>query len=284
MMQESVSVKKGTFASPLLPVITVLFALTALVGAAAVASLFHSASIPAILADMETAQVNDPNARLSWLIIYIVVTAFNCVAALIMFLGLLQVLTGRHYRGMDLLYNSAKILLLLVNVSGVICFAYFILRAALYTVSCLSVNGGVVPLYAMVLMEGMMIAQAIFLFFKSRQFLGCLMDAVAGIGYTLSSGQLKAPTIPAFSATGFLFLAIFNIGIALDRLFTFIHIQINLSVIYRLPMTHDPVQILSGLSFILGAAACILMFVYLRRYKYKSEQLLFCTVKEAVES
>ena len=74
MMQESVSVKKGTFASPLLPVITVLFALTALVGAAAVVSLFHSASIPAILADMETAQINDPNARQSWLIIYIVVS------------------------------------------------------------------------------------------------------------------------------------------------------------------------------------------------------------------
>lgn len=284
MTQESVSVKKGTFASPLLPVITVLFALTALVGAAAVVSLFHPASIPAILADMDTAQINDPNARQSWLIIYITVTAFNCIAALVMFLGLLHVLTGRHYRGMNLMYYSAKVLLICVNVSGVAAFSYFILRAVFYAVACLSVNGGVVPLYAMVLMEGMMIAQALFLFFKIRQFLGCLMDATALIGYTLSSGRLKAPTIPAFSATGFLFLAIFNIGIALDRFFTFVHIQINLSVIYRLPVTRDPVQILSGLSFLIGAVGCLLLFIYLRRYKHKSEQLLFCTVKDAVES
>lgn len=284
MMQKSISVKKGEFSSPLLPIATVLFALTAACGAAAVVSLFHPASVPAILADMDTAQINDPNARQSWLLIYIAVTAINFIGALILFLGLLQVLVGRHYRGMDLLYNSARCTLICVNVSGIVTLAYFIFRFLRYVLLYAPVNGGVVPLYAMVIMEGMMLAQAIFLFFKIRQFLGCLMDATALIGYTLSSGTLKAPTIPPFSATGFLFLALFHIAIALDRFFTFVHIQINLSVIYRLPVTTDPVQILSGLSFLFSAAACILMFIYLRGYKHKSELLLFCTVKEAVAS
>lgn len=53
-----------------------------------------------------------------------------------------------------------------------------------------------------------------------------------------------------------------------------LHIQKNFSVTYKFPITSAPVQILSGLSFAFAALGSILLYVYLRRYKNKSEHLL----------
>lgn len=281
MNQQTVSVEKSTFRSRLVPIAAVLFAAAAVCGALAVGFLFHPASIPAIISDMELGQIYDPGAQQTWLVIYIAVTVVNCLGTLALSSGIFRVLLGRHYEGTDLLYQSAKWALMGVNISGAAALPYFIFRAVRYIIMCCMVNGGIVPLVSMVIMEGMMGAQACFLFIKLRQFLECAMDAAASIGYTLSSGKLKAPSIPAFSASGFLVLGLFDIGIALDRFFTFVHIQKNLSVIYDFPMATEPVQIISGLSFSFAAAGSILMYIYLRGYKHKSELLLLRSVKNA---
>lgn len=283
MNRQTVFVEKGTFRSRLIPFIIILFALSAACGVMAVASLFHPASIPAIVSDMILGQIYDPNARLTWLVIYIVLTAVNCLGTLVLSAGILLVVMGRNYAGMDLLYNSAKWMLLGVNISGAAVVPYFIFRAGRYIFLCCTISGGLIPLVSMLSMEALMVVQAYFLFAKLRQFLDCSMDAAASIGYTISSGKLKAPSIPPFSATGFLVLALFDIGIALDRFFTFIHIQSNLSVTYKFPMTTDPVQIISGLSFCFAAVGSILMYAYLRGYKSKSEKLLLRPVKNDIE-
>ncbi len=282
MNQQTVSIEKGTFKSPLVPITAVMFAAAAVFSALAVGTLFHPASIPAIISDMELGQIYDPNAQRTWLVIYIAVMVVNCLGALVLAAGLFLVLMGRHYVGTDLLYKTAKWTLKGVNISGAAALVYFIFRAVRYIVLCCQVNGGTLPLFSMVLMEGLMGTQAWILFIKLRQFLECAMDAAASVGYTLTTDKLNAPTIPAFSATGFLVLALFNIGIALDRFFTFVHIQKNLSVTYEFPIATEPVQILSGTAFAFAAAGCLLMFFYLRGYKNKSERLLLRSLKNAL--
>ena len=274
MNQKMVSVEKGKFKSWLIPATAILFALAALCGVAAVGSLFHPASIPAIVRDLALGQIYDPTAQLTWLVIYIVVTAVNCVGTMVLSIGIFMVLFGKHYTGMDLLYRFAEWTLKGVAISGVAVLPYFVFRAARYIYMCVSVQEGLVPLMSMLLMEGLMGAQAWILFKKLRQFLECSMDTSASIGYMLSSGNLKAPTIPSFSVTGFLVLAVFDVGIALDRFFTMLHIQKNLSVTYAFPFTSDFVQLVSGMSFAFAALGSILLCLYLRGYKRKSEQLL----------
>lgn len=280
MNLKTVDVEKGTFRSRLIPAATVLFALSALCGLLAVGSLFHPASIPAIISDLKLSQIFDPSAQRTWLVIYIAVTAVNCVSTLVLTSGMGQVLMGRYHPGMDLMYKYAKWGGVAVNVSGVAATVYFVVRATRYIILCLSINGGLIPLMSMVIMETLMVAQAWLLFTKLRWFLECAVGTTASIGFTLTSGKLDAPAIPSFTATGFLILAFFDFGIALDRLFTFIHEQKNLSVTYGFPMATEPVQLLSGASFATAAVGSILMYIYLRNYKRTSERLLYRRVRE----
>ena len=280
MNLKTVEVEKGTFHSGLIPIVAVLLALSAVCGLLAVGFLFHPDSIPAIISDMELGQIYDPRAQRTWLVIYVAVTVVNCLGTLILSSGMVQILAGRHHTGMDLMYQYARWMLVCVNGSGVVAFVYFVVRAALYIFRCLSVNGGLIPFVSMFIMECMMVAQAWILFVKLRQFLSCAMDTAASVGYTLSSGKLDAPAIPAFAATGFLVLGLFDAGIALDRFFTFVHEQKNLSVRYDFPLAQEPVQLLSGASFAFAALGSFLLCRYLREYKRKSERLLFRRVRE----
>ena len=283
MNLQSVPVEKGTFHSRMIPVATVLFALAALCGILAVGSFFHPASIPAIISDLDLSEIHDPGAQRTWLVIYIAVTVVNCVSTLVLTSGIGQVLMGRYHQGMDLMYQYAKWSLVAVNVSGAVTLGYFVIRAARYILLCLSVNGGLIPLVSMVIMEALMAAQAWLLFTKLRQFLECAEGTTASIGFTLTCGKLDAPAIPSFVSTGFLILALFDFGIALDRFFTFIHEQKNLSVIYEFPMATEPVQLLSGASFVFAGLGSLLLWQYLRGYKRKSERLLYRRVREGAK-
>ena len=276
MNQQVITIEKGTFKSVLIPIVAVLFAAAAVCGALSIITLFDPASIPAILHDMELSQIYDTTAQKTWLAVYIITTAVNFIGTLVLSLGLSAVLFGQHHKGMNLLFYSAKVALPLVTVSGVAALIYFIFRAVMYTVGIMSygIANAMVPLYSMILSEGLMLALSWFAFVKLRRFLNCSMDAAASIGYTLATDKLKAPSIPGFSASGFFVLGLFDLGIALDRLFTFVHIQKNLSVTYKFPLTTDLVQILSGSSFAFAALGSFLLFVYLRGYKNKCERLL----------
>lgn len=276
MNHQTISVDKDTFRSPLPPIAAGAFAVAALSGAAALATLFFPASIPAILHDMELGQIYDPTAQRTWLVVYIALTAVNFLAALMLSSGMFQILCGRKSNGADLLYNSAKWALLGLNITGAIILPYFVFRAIRYIFALMQMGiaNAMVPLYSMVLSEGLMLAVSCFAFVKLRRFLNCLMDASASIGYTLVSGKLKAPSIPGFAASGFLFLGLIDAVIAMDRFFTFIHRQINYNDYFYFPLSEDPVQIFSGLSFACAALGSILLFFYLRSYKFKSEVLL----------
>lgn len=274
MNRRTITVEKGTFRSPLTPIAAVVFAAAAVFGVLALGSLLLPTSIPAIISDMELGQIYDRAAQRTWLIIYIAVTAVNFLGTSVLSIGIFQVLIGRDYEGTELLYKSAEWALKGVNISSALVLPYFIFRFVRYLSMYLGVNGTMVILFSMVMMEGMMGAQAVFLFIKLRQFLNCSMDAAASIGYTLCAGKLTEPSIPGFSASGFLVLGLFDAGIALDRFFTFVHIQQNLSVTYKFPMTRDLVQMLSGTSFAFAALGSVLLYFYLRGYKNKSERLL----------
>lgn len=274
MNRQTISVDKSTFRSPLTPIAAAAFAAAALCGALALTALLLPGSISAIISDMELGQIYDRNAQRTWLVIYIAVTAVNFLGSAVLSLGMFQIRRGKDYEGTELLYKSADWALKGVNISGAVVLPYFIFRFVRYLVRYVGVNGSLVALFSMVLMESLMGAQALFLFLKLRRFLNCSMDAAASIGCTFCSGKLKEPSIPGFSASGFLVLGLFDIGIALDRFFTFVHIQKNLSVTYKFPLTTDLVQILSGASFAFAAVGSILLFLYLRGYKNKSERLL----------
>ena len=280
MNLQSVVVEKGTFRSRMVPAAAAFLTLSALCSAFAVGFLFHQESIPAIIRDMELGEIYDPGAQRTWLVIYIAVTVVNLLGTVVLSAGLWQTVAGRGHQGMELLYRCANWTLVAVNVSGAGAAVYFVVRAARYVILCMSVNGGLIPLVSMVTMEALMAAQAWLLFVKLRQFLECAVGTTASIDFTLTCGKLDAPAISGFVSTGFLILALFDLGIALDRLFTFIHKQKNLSVTYEFPLAQEPVQRFSGAAFLLAAVGSLLLWRYLRGYKRKSERLLHRRVRE----
>ena len=285
MNQQIISVEKDTFKSVLTPIAAVFLAVAAVCGALAIGTLFDPSSIKAILHDMELSQIYDRTAQQTWLVVYIAATVVNFIGTLVLSLGMFGVLLGRHHSGMNLLYYSARWALVLVNVSAAVLVPYFIFRAVRYIVTIMGygIGNAMVPLYSMILSEGLMLALSWFAFVKLRRFLDCSMDTAASIGYTLTSGNLKAPSIPGFCASGFLVLGLIDAVIAIDRFFTFIHRQINHIDHFSFPLTSDPVQFLSGLSFACAALGSFLLFFYLHGYKSKSERLLMRSFNDEIK-
>ncbi|MBQ7358630.1 MAG: hypothetical protein IJW63_00885 [Lachnospiraceae bacterium] len=284
MNQQPISVEKSTFESKLIPISTVSFAIAAIFGVLAVGYLFHPSSISAIIKDLIVAEIYDLSAQQTWLFIYIALTVVNCLGTLLLSVGFVLLLMKRYKMGMDLMFHSAKWALTFVNISGAITLAYFIFRSIRYIfVCCQTPNDAAFLLISFVLMEGLMVTQAVFLFIKLRQFLSGCMEATAGIGYTLCYGKITSPSIPPVFVLGFLTLGIFDIGIAWDRFFTFIHIQVQTKVIYKFPLTTDPFQFISGLSFAFAALGNILLYFYLRGYKRKSERILIQSFKNITQ-
>ena len=120
-----------------------------------------------------------------------------------------------------------------------------------------------------------MVAQAWFLWKTLRKFLEAFMDTAASMTYTLYSGKLDTFPTPGFTATGFLILSVFGIVLAFDRIFTVTIVYDYLAAYYKILSAAHWSQYFSGITLLCGAAANILISIYLHRYNRLHERALY---------
>lgn len=283
MKENIVPVKKETFNSKLLPVIAVTFVLAAICGCISVGCFFHPSSYTAIKNDLIAGKIYDPSAIQTWTAVYIIFTVINCLTALVLGISMTLVITGRSYKGLDLISTGSKVALYGLNISGVCILVYFIYRAIRYIILCFKdIEAMFMPLISFVFIEGIMLTLTCIIFLKMRQFLESCTVSTASICYMLYSEKIDSPTLPPLSVTGFLIFSIVDFVMALDRFFSFSYTQLRTEVVYNIPFTTDAVHIISGLSFIFAAIGSLFLFIYLKSYKRKCEFLLFRSIKEVL--
>lgn len=261
------------FRSRLVPGAAIFYTLAAISGLPGIILLFHKPYGDLWLNEMILGGITSGLA--AWRLIHSAVVIFSFLCPLIMAVGLWLTLQKKTISGMRLLSAMAQWLFYGVNATGILALIYLIFRVVRYTAYCIPLNEGIYLLYATMLPEAVMVLQAWFLWKKLREFLDSFSDTAASITYTLSSGKLDSQPIPGFTATGFLVLAIFGVLCAIDELFTLTIVQSYVQDYYKILVASHPGQHLAAVSLISGAAANILMSLYLRYYNRTYERAVY---------
>jgi hypothetical protein len=261
--------------SPLIPAAAVLYLLAALAGLPGVVLLANPEYRAFLMQDLASSGITDASSLNSFQLINSVVTLLACFGPALISAGLLISLRGKPVQGIGLLSTAAQWLFYGVNASGCVAAVIFVFRFFRFLFIFGSDAQGLVAVYSMIICEALMGTQAVFLFFLIRKFLNSCMDSAASIAYTLATGKLDDRSIPSFAGTGFLVLSIVGMVLAVNRLFTLTVVINVVQSYYKLLVARHPALWAEAICLILGSAANLTMYLYLRRYKKITEQALY---------
>ena len=276
MNKKSVLVPEGTFCSKLTGIASALFAAVTLAGAANIISVFlpgglsrfHATAAPegvktalVVLHGLLTRAPVDEQVNLTFAILLGISILLGTLFSAALAVGIFQMQRGKTACGGQLIARGAKILFYAITVIGIGAAVPFTIRLVTYIKMYLSDGiDGIILMLTGVVTELALGAIATFIVLKLRRFFDSVGDCVLSISRTLTSGILNAPTISMSSAVGCLLLGIACVLIALGC-----------------------ASVITAAMFLLGGAAGILMFLYLRTYKRSSEYLLFKGTPATVE-
>lgn len=274
MHEHAATAPPKLFRSYLLYPAVVLFSLGAILGLAAVVFLFVPGSVSALISDLLDRGIMDMSAIGTWTVLNIAMMIIGAACAVVMAVAI-WLERWRKGDGLDLLYNFLGVMTAIVKVSGGIALAVLILRLSIYLVSCDWANAGIYEAYGLLLAEGIMIAQAVGLFFLLLRFLDRAWDSAASMAYTRTCDKLDDRPIPSFCATGMFLLALISGYLAWDWLAT-----MRMGKELTIALAAHPMQLLAGGMFACLALGNILIWRYLKRYMRISEQHMFRSLQE----
>ncbi len=274
MNQPITRVKPGMFRSPLIPVAAVCFTLAAALGCVGSILLLDPGYRNVLLEKLFLSGITSRYARNSWTVIGYAITLIGFLGPTVTALGLWAVLRGKQAQGLTFLSSAAQWLLYGLKAAAGVLAVYFSYRAIRYVFLAMTRNDGVYLIYAMVIMEAMMVALVYFLYRNLRRFLDAACDSAASIGYTLSSGRIDTTPIPSFAFTGFWILGLVGLFLAVDKLYAVTIVQRYPQDYYALVHPQHWGQWVSAASLLWGAVGDFLLSFYLRFYKRTSERAL----------
>lgn len=273
--QKTVTVQPGMFRHPLAPAAAVCLTLASVLGLASVAFLLDPGYLAALTEKILRSGIRTQSALTAWTLIHIAISfvCFLCPAVTVW--GMWTALRGQYAKGLNFLSDAARFLLLAVRVCGAAALALFLFRAGRYLLGLIGRGDWLYQLFASFVMEGLMVAQAVFLYRTLCRFLDDCDGCAASMGYTLSSGKLDPGSVPAFAATGLLILGILGLVLSFDRLITMTIASDGFKQYYKFLIASHPGQWLCAATLAVGGIGDILLGLYLKFYKRTSERALF---------
>jgi hypothetical protein len=270
-----VAAEKGMFRSKLVPASGVFLALGALTGLGSTLCLFDPGYFSALTEKILQSGIRTYSALIAWTLVHIAISAVCFLGPCIILWGMFHCLRGHHARGLNFLSNAARWTLKLIHFTSALALAVFLFRAGRYLLSLIDRYDWLYQLFAVFVMEGLMVVQAVFLYRMLCRFLDACDAAAASMGYTLSSGKLDPGSIPAFVATGLTILGILGIVLSVDRLVTMTIASDGFKQYYKFLLASHPGQWLAAATLFFGGIGDLLLSSYLRFYKRTSERALF---------
>ncbi len=283
MDKEKVRIDLKQLRSPLIHAAMCLCTLAALLALPGVCMLFTPEYRAFLQQDFLVGGIMSMEAIRTYMLMQDALLLMSPVLTAMMAVCLGMCLFGKRVRGMSILATIAEWMVRMLNVVGILVIGLFGIRFLIYTVQCLMQDGGAYTLYAMVIMEGLMVVLVTLGFFQLRKFVDCLCDSATSLAYTLATGNLSSTSIPGFTATGFLLLGIVCVIIASDQLLTLTPVYDPYNPHYELLVSPHPIQWATVGSFLCAAIANVLLFFYLKYFKRLHERFLHLHRKERME-
>lgn len=270
-----ISASPGMFRNPLAPAAAICLSLAAVLGLGAMLFFLDPGYFPWLTEKILCSGIRTESALGTWIVVHIAVTAICCICPALTVWGMCRALRGQYARGLNFLSNAARWLLTAVHISAVLTLVLFLYRLVGYFLGLIGRVDWLYQLFASFVMEGLMVAQAVFLYRIVCRFLDACEGSCASMAYTLSSGKLDPGSIPAFAATGLMILGIAGIILSLDRLITMTIASDGIKQYYAFLVAAHPGQWLCAATLFVGGIGDILLSLYLKFYKRTSEQALF---------
>ena len=279
-LNDPIPVTPGMFRNILAPASAIFLGLGALLGFGSVLYLLDPSYLEAVTEKILISGIRTASALRTWRALHVVISVICCICPAIVVWGMVRTFQGQGARGMNLLSNASRTLLILVRILGYIAVATFVVRFSLYVISIAHRNDWLYQLFATVIMEALMVVLAVFSYRLLCRFLDEAEGCTASIGYTLSSGFLDPGSIPFFVATGLTLLGILGLVLTADRLITMTIGYDGYKQYYTFVLSRHPGQWLCAGSLFFGALGDLLLSGYLRFYKRTSERTVFLATRQ----
>lgn len=273
--QTPVPAQPGMFRNNLAPAAAACLSLAAALGLGAVLFFLNPSYFPWLTEKILQSGIRTASALSTWMVIHVAVTVICCIGPAVTAWGMWKALQGSYAKGMNFLCSATQWALRAVHVSAILTLGLFLYRAVGYFLGLIGRGDWLYRLFATFVMEGLMVAQAVFLYRMVCRFLDACEGSCASIGYTLSSGKLDPGSIPAFAPTGLMILGIVGIILSADRLLTMTIASDGLKQYYKFLVADHPGQWLCAATLAVGGIGDILLSLYLKFYKRTSERALF---------
>jgi len=266
MDQKTVFAPEGAFRTRLLPGAMVLALLAVVCGIPPLFALLSPEYRELLVRKLVTSGIASRSAVTTWSIINGVISMLCVICPSLLAAGLGTARRGDPARGFGLLSAAGGWGVRLVDGTGLVLAALYAIRALLYVIGALGHPQGMMMIYSMILMEGLMGVLAWGVYRCARSFAEGFGDAMASMAYTLSSGRIDNASIPAAAERGFLVLGIVCPLWAVSQMVTMTAVITRLHSYYTVVFASHPMEWLTAASLVLNGGASVLMYLYLRRY------------------
>lgn len=266
MVRQPINAPEGLCRPRLLSAVLICCALAAVSGVLPVLALADPEYRQFLVQKLITSGIASGSALITWSVINGVISLLCVICPGLLAWGLAAVLGGNPAKGFGFLSTAAAWGLRAVNGTGILLAGTYLFRAARYVIVNLDSPQGMMNIYSMILMEGMMGVLAWFLFRCLRRFVEGVSDACASMAYTLSSGRIDNLSIPASAERGFLALGIVCPLWAVSQTVTVTIVVNHIRSYYSLIFASHPMEWLTAAALVFNGVASILMCLYLRRY------------------
>ena len=286
MNDKTITIDKSIFKSKLIPIATVFCTLASFFSIITVIKFFDPQSMIAIKSKYLAYAVGSASAIYTYTFIYILFSVICLITSIVLSIGLILIVLGQTYNGLNFLHHSYNILYYVFTGAGVVTALYFIYKLIKYFVETWQINHDALAIVASLtalIWEGLLFAVVVICFLAVRNFLYSCTVTTISINYTVSLNKLNAPSIPPLSILGFLIFGIADFFIAIDRLILLSHDRNEILDGKYILITPVHMQQLSSIPFILAGIGSILIYIYLRFYKQKAERLLNVTIKDVLK-
>lgn len=266
MERQLINAPDGLFRSRLLSAALVCCALATVSGVLPVLALADPEYRQLLVQKLITSGITSGSAVITWSVINGVISLLCVICPGLLAGGLALALHGSPAKGFGFLSTASAWGLRTVNGTGILLAGTYLFRAVRYVIVNLNRPQGMMNIYAMILMEGLMGVLAWFLFRCLRRFVEGFSDASASMAYTLSSGRIDNQSIPGSAERGFLVLGILCPLWAVSQTVTMTAVVTRIHSYYTVVLASHPMEWLTAAALVFNGAASILMCLYLRRY------------------
>ena len=213
-----------------------------------------------------TSGIASRSAMITWSIINGLISLLCVICPGLLAAGLTDALRGKAARGFGFLSAVGTWGVRIVKGTGIALAALYGGRMLLHILDSVKTPQGVMLIYSMLLMEGLMGVIAWGLYRCVRSFAEGFGDAMASMTYTSATGRIDNQSIPVSAERGFLILGIVCPLWAVSQVVTMTAVVTRIHSYYTVVLASHPMEWLTAATLVFNGLANILMWLYLRRY------------------